>query len=1585
MKKHLTRPPLIIIVLIASAFLLSWYPSSRFKAFRAEALQSPVILTHDGAISYERPPELPAPDLERHPYFNAPRLAGPTDRVTVIIELEDEPAVAEYARHLSGRPGERRRQSTRSMVAARERLARIDRAQREMTGRLAAPPFRARILSRVQRVYNGLIIEVEAGKLPELRRTRGVRSVNVSIPMYRATDTTPAWIGADRFWDNGYTGSGVVVSVIDSGVDYNHPALTGSGLGSDYALNDPTIIGDVNTFPNTAVIGGFDFSGDAFDAGDPANNTPVEDPDPYDCNSHGTKAAGVIGSRGVNLDGTTFAGPYNQNTPSGQLKVAPGVAPDVSLLIYKIFGCQGSTNTALVLRAIDRSLDPNMDGDFSDHADIINLSIISPYSPYQDTDLSNAIDAASAAGVIFTGAAGNLGPTHYAAGAPGIGRNVISVAGSHDNGFSFQNVTVNNQEILGDYPAAVAEFGPGLSSTLTSNAAMSSPADGCAPITNQDQIAGRIALIDRGMCSLVTKVRNAQAAGALAAIVFNDTPGLPGIMGDDGTGYDIDIPSFLLDSNASTLIKNQLGNLTINLTLNPNNILSNTDRADTLVSSSSRGGVFNNLVKPDISAPGANIKTAYPGPGANFGWYNGTSMSSPHVAGVAALLLQSDPSLTSQDAYSRMISSANPIYSGLNNGLPREAPSAAGAGQLNADGSFENSSSVNHVTSASGIFGNVTSVINDSSQPINLTLNNTGGSNQSYTITYEPVSDLPGVDLTFPPALTAAAGSSTNFQIRWNYVPAGMKHLIPTNLSATQSGAPRHWLSEESGYLRFSASGGETLWAPVHTSARPASEMATTQTSIDLTGQTGTFALGLTGKQVHTGNTFPTDVISLVSPYTWLETGGDDPSIKPALDYFDLNSIGVRSNIATSGSIGNAVINIGISTIGEWDTPNQVRFNVFFDTDEDGNFDYQLYNTVFPNEVGAPSDVFVTRLTNLDTGTSTTEAFVNSFSAGQFDTALFNTNVVSLPVRAAGLGLTDANSDFRIQVATSLENTIMDQSRIHSFDAANPVFNFGANTMYFDLNGGTIPVSYAIPAAQNRDYEGVMLIHHHNSGIQNRVQLLPGNFGLEGDVDPRTTGDGDVDNEDWVTFADLLLSQGGLNPGNEFQRADTWPAGDSKGDGNIDLGDFVQNGRYSAGIDQAQRTGGPYLPVIIKPRSAGSDSGKSSLTGQTAMLRVVDAALTHGQPNSLSIELDAQGGENAVAFTLNFDPAELGFVSASLGNIAPGSLLVVNSTQAAAGFIGIVLGLPPGQSLVAGRRTILTVSLNPLQTGRAITTAVRLSDDVVPRQLADATGNPLGLNSVDGTATIIRTAAGVSAASFLGTSLASESIVAAFGALLATQVEVADSVPLPTSLAGSTVTVRDAAGAERLAPLFFVSPGQINFQIAPGTVNGQGLIRIVSGDGAVSTGNVNITSVAPGIFSANANGQGVAAAVLLRVRGDGSQSFEPVIAFDQAMNQFVPVPIDLGPETDQVFLIMFGTGIRLRSSLAAVTATVGNLASEVLYAGEQGGFVGLDQLNLRLIRALIGRGVVEIALNVDGQPANIVTIEIGGAAFRNIK
>ncbi len=257
------------------------------------------------------------------------------------------------------------------------------------------------------------------------------------------------------------------------------------------------------------------------------------------------------------------------------------------------------------------------------------------------------------------------------------------------------------------------------------------------------------------------------------------------------------------------------------------------------------------------------------------------------------------------------------------------------------------------------------------------------------------------------------------------------------------------------------------------------------------------------------------------------------------------------------------------------------------------------------------------------------------------------------------------------------------------------------------------------------------------------------------------------------------------------------------------------------------------------------------------------------------------------------------------------------------------------------------------------------------------TGNSGNLNDVwELSRKTVPSVTTVSAAGFTGAALAPESIVASFGANLATATQIATTTPLPTTLAGTSVKVRDSAGAERTASLFFVSPTQLNFLMPGNLAAGAATVTVTSSDGSTAAGTVQIANVAPSLFSANSSGQGVAAAIALRVRANGSQTTEAVAAWDATQSRFVAAPIDLGGESEQVYLILFGTGLRFRSALSGVAAQIGGANALVTYAGAQNEFAGLDQLNLLLPRSLAGRGEVDLTVTVDGKPANTVRVNI---------
>jgi uncharacterized protein (TIGR03437 family) len=282
--------------------------------------------------------------------------------------------------------------------------------------------------------------------------------------------------------------------------------------------------------------------------------------------------------------------------------------------------------------------------------------------------------------------------------------------------------------------------------------------------------------------------------------------------------------------------------------------------------------------------------------------------------------------------------------------------------------------------------------------------------------------------------------------------------------------------------------------------------------------------------------------------------------------------------------------------------------------------------------------------------------------------------------------------------------------------------------------------------------------------------------------------------------------------------------------------------------------------------------------------------------------------------------------------------------------------------------------------GQSITVAQRFTGAASQPRIArvqvtvfDLDGNDTAVSAPLGT--VEARVASVSAASF-SEPVASESIIAAFGTALAAATDSALTTPLPTVLGNSKVLIRDGAGVERESPLFYVSPNQINYQIPAGTMLGAATVSVIKGGSLASLGMTQIIGSSPGLFAADGSGQGVAAAQAIRVAPDGALRYDQAARFDQGQNRFVSVPIDFGSDRDQVFLVLYGTGIR---QFNGVTVRIGGIQVPVSYAGPQGGFVGLDQVNVLLPRTLRGRGEVDVVLTAGGKTANTVKVNLGGA------
>ncbi|MHB1319029.1 MAG: S8 family serine peptidase, partial [Anaerolineae bacterium] len=269
--------------------------------------------------------------------------------VLAIIQLEQQPAALAYAEAKAS--GEVMAQS--SLDSYRRG---IEMAQAQVMAQAAS--LGAREISRYDTVYNGIQVRVPASRLAEIAALPGVASVR-RAPIHTPSLAEPSSLAsiAAQVADPKYSGDGLVIGIIDTGIDYTHAAFGGSGDPADYAANDPDVR-EIGSFPTWKVIGGYDFAGTNYDSEsqDPDIYTPHPDYDPLDEYGHGTHVAAI--AAGIPVSPT----------------LQPGMAPAAGLIAYKVFGRAGSTS--LTMDALEMATENYMTFGYPD---VINMSLGSPF------------------------------------------------------------------------------------------------------------------------------------------------------------------------------------------------------------------------------------------------------------------------------------------------------------------------------------------------------------------------------------------------------------------------------------------------------------------------------------------------------------------------------------------------------------------------------------------------------------------------------------------------------------------------------------------------------------------------------------------------------------------------------------------------------------------------------------------------------------------------------------------------------------------------------------------------------------------------------------------------------------------------------------------------------------------------------------------------------------------------------------------------------------------------------------------------------------------------------------------------------
>jgi subtilisin family serine protease len=921
--------------------------------------------------------------------------------------------------------------------AARSQFAQIKARQANV---IAALPRGSRVLFKTHAVLAAVAVTTNVRNYGALRGIGGVQAV---YPIARkSADNSYAMPlqHAPQAWQaHGDLGENSTIAIIDTGVDYTHANLGGSGDPDDYDTAHANETSDP-TYPDPdKIVGGYDFVGDAYNADDPDNDTPAPDENPIDCNGHGSHVAGIAAGYGENPDGSTFTDDYlalptDISDFQDQFRIGPGMAPLAHLLAYKVFGCEGSTN--VVAEAIDRAADPDQDGDPSDHADVINMSLGADFGSPLDGD-SVASNVASQLGITVAVASGNGGDLYDVGGSPGDATRVIAAANSIDayNQIDTLHATIDGTPEDFGAQRSVAydwESDPDLSGDVV---ALSDDTnlDGCDPLNATDEAAvdGKIAFLEwtdddaTRRCGSAARSANIVAAGGVGAILADDQETFAA--GITGSAV---IPVVEVVKSAGDTIRDALGNGdTVTVTGTSagdfSQILPGDD--DKVNSGSSRGIHGSGNVKPDVAAVGTSVFSTSMGTGNEGVSFTGTSMATPMVAGLAALVKSLRADWTPEEVKADIMNTAGQdLWTGDSHTGTKYAPNRVGAGRIEADAALDNLV-VAYVQDDPGAvsvsFGPVAitgaTTLTKTVKVVNKSLHDA-----TYSLAYQAITTVPGVSYQVSQTtLTVASGDAETFTVK--LVVTNRTSLTKTHdatVDTEQAGLPREFQADASGRVVLTPDGANdngatgALRVPVYSAPRPASSM-TEAATLTLPGSgVQKASLALAGTGVNQGSGIR-KVRSLVAGFELQARSGAAPICSDLVTELcvqtpddraaDIKYIGTTSDSPLVKSLGgdpidNAEAYFAITSRGAWRTPaGPQEFDVFIDTNGDDEPDAIVYNTRFTD-----TDIFVSVLLDF---TDPANAFVRDVELindrfGDFDTALFDSDSMILPVYLGALG-----------------------------------------------------------------------------------------------------------------------------------------------------------------------------------------------------------------------------------------------------------------------------------------------------------------------------------------------------------------------------------------------------------------------------------------------------------------------------------------------------------------------------------------------------------------------------------------------------
>lgn len=456
-------------------------------------------------------------------------------------------------------------------------------------------------------------------------------------------------------------------------------------------------------------------------------------------------------------------------------------------------------------------------------------------------------------------------------------------------------------------------------------------------------------------------------------------------------------------------------------------------------------------------------------------------------------------------------------------------------------------------------------------------------------------------------------------------------------------------------------------------------------------------------------------------------------------------------------------------------------------------------------------------------------------------------------------------------------------------------------------------------------------------------------------------------------------------PGMKFLESEFLPSNDGIGAGNS-----VTNGTLYGAVYAAEyvmrMSGVPAMMYVGMHALSGTRGVYATQTNYTAVQNAYNAGTSI---NTLSLNF---------GYYLTAQPLGLAVLNGVINSATQADATAVSggSTVAATGYSSIPVLYAQAYTSATGLESLvitnkggtanqvtITVNGTPVS-GTLPVTFIAGSDPTVQNTSASSspvvvqtstTTNPVTVPAYSVVRVDLNSPAVVSAvssASFTSGSIAPQEIVSLFGTGIATQT-VSATLPLSTSLGGTSVQIKDSTGNTQLAQLISVSPSQANIVVPSGFVAGPATVKVLQGNATVLTGSTVIANSAPGLFSSNSDGSGAAAANAFIISAANQTTFQTVFTCNPpAVRSCLASPLTLGASTDTLYVALYGTGIRGAKSVQCFAA---GISVPVLYAGPAT-FAGEDQVNISLPKTLAGTGDLRVYLVADGVFSNVVALNV---------